>query len=718
MKLHSFFGVMALSLLVITGDSFGQPTTFEQTAGPAGAQVWTFAKGSGNVVLAAASKQVFRTTNKGASWTSSSQSFDFSSQSAIAFDPAGTVAYAVTSSGAYKSTDQGVTWNQVASLTAPSLLSITVNSNGTIIVGTYGAGVFSSSNQGTSWSNSTNGIPVEPGVTDLFPVTRLFRGPSGSVFGITAGGLIRSTDEGSSWTNVSTGSLPQVVAAIAVSAAGTLYATSQAGIFSSADSGNSWNIISGTGGLNITSGTEVATDEGNSILVSGGAGLWFSRNGGASWKSVRAATADVDNALCLLGKNSDFFEGLSKNGVFASHDTCKTWNPSSKGMITASVQAMGADSSGNIFAVADTAELYRSVDQGDTWLPVQSDVLVSHNFTSITATSATELYATAFGTAVYHSTDDGNTWTDITAGSLLIGINKTLMRASCVTPSGTVFLGGFNGTVYRSIDNGLSWSIKRSGIPQDTIKFLTVGSQGYVFAFCTSGVYYTTNNGDAWQLSSNLVTNPLAVTAHSTTGYVYASNADGVYYTNNNGASWLTLSSSLKNITGLVIESPSLFMIAASATAMSTSSSGGSVWFAATFPFASTPTFMYDDAAHQIAYAGTTGSGLYRTQRPSKSGVTMPVPVAWDASVVQNYPNPFAGETTIRYVVPLSSLVRLDMLDITGKEIATLVNEFQTNGEHEISFDAASLHLADGVYMCRLQSEGMTVTKGIVHHSF
>ncbi len=74
----------------------------------------------------------------------------------------------------------------------------------------------------------------------------------------------------------------------------------------------------------------------------------------------------------------------------------------------------------------------------------------------------------------------------------------------------------------------------------------------------------------------------------------------------------------------------------------------------------------------------------------------------------QNYPNPFNPSTTINYSLNQPGLVTLKVYDITGREVATLVNSRENAGDHAVSFDAANL--ASGVYIYTLQSNGLRLT--------
>jgi hypothetical protein len=78
-------------------------------------------------------------------------------------------------------------------------------------------------------------------------------------------------------------------------------------------------------------------------------------------------------------------------------------------------------------------------------------------------------------------------------------------------------------------------------------------------------------------------------------------------------------------------------------------------------------------------------------------------------SLNQNYPNPFNPSTNIHYELPNNGLVTLKVYDELGREVKTLVNQYQTKGRYDINFNADNL--ASGIYFYRLQSGNFISTK-------
>ncbi|MCL5027841.1 MAG: T9SS type A sorting domain-containing protein [Bacteroidetes bacterium] len=75
----------------------------------------------------------------------------------------------------------------------------------------------------------------------------------------------------------------------------------------------------------------------------------------------------------------------------------------------------------------------------------------------------------------------------------------------------------------------------------------------------------------------------------------------------------------------------------------------------------------------------------------------------------QNYPNPFNPSTTISYQLPHAGFVTLKVLDVLGREVKTLVNEYKGIGNYFVSFDASDL--PSGIYIYQLNANGFFSTK-------
>jgi hypothetical protein len=83
----------------------------------------------------------------------------------------------------------------------------------------------------------------------------------------------------------------------------------------------------------------------------------------------------------------------------------------------------------------------------------------------------------------------------------------------------------------------------------------------------------------------------------------------------------------------------------------------------------------------------------------------------------QNYPNPFNPMTTIRYSLAKSTLVKLTIFNLLGQRIKTLVNSFQSAGEHSISWDATddgNNSVNSGIYFYQLTTDFRTFQNKMV----
>jgi hypothetical protein len=81
--------------------------------------------------------------------------------------------------------------------------------------------------------------------------------------------------------------------------------------------------------------------------------------------------------------------------------------------------------------------------------------------------------------------------------------------------------------------------------------------------------------------------------------------------------------------------------------------------------------------------------------------------------IYQNYPNPFNSTSNIKYKISKSSNIRIEVLNVLGRSIQTLLNSKQNPGIYEIFFDASNL--SSGVYFYKITAEGFSETKKMLY---
>jgi hypothetical protein len=149
--------------------------------------------------------------------------------------------------------------------------------------------------------------------------------------------------------------------------------------------------------------------------------------------------------------------------------------------------------------------------------------------------SGGDLFAATFGTGIFRSSDNGATWTQINA--ILPG---TDVRSLLAYP-GFIFAGTNRGVVCtRSTDNGITWTESNSGFLTSTcingLVMVVDSGRNNMFAATYEGVYRSTNNGATWTISRTVSGGVRAVGLVGK--WVYSGGTEGVYRTTDLGGTW------------------------------------------------------------------------------------------------------------------------------------------------------------------------------------
>ncbi|PJA26380.1 MAG: hypothetical protein CO189_11090 [candidate division Zixibacteria bacterium CG_4_9_14_3_um_filter_46_8] len=122
------------------------------------------------------------------------------------------------------------------------------------------------------------------------------------------------------------------------------------------------------------------------------------------------------------------------------------------------------------------------------------------------------------------------------------------------------------------------------------------------------------------------------------------------------------------------------------------------------------PSTIIDDASFEFTVtAGKTGDAdNWNLLGWFNDNSEIPTQLA----LLANYPNPFNASTEIRYSLPAEAKVRLEVFNLLGQKVATLIDGVQVAGQHSIVWDAASM--SSGAYFYSLTTDINTITRKMV----
>ncbi len=265
--------------------------------------------------------------------------------------------------------------------------------------------------------------------------------------------------------------------------------------------------------------------------------IYRSTDSGMHW---RAVPGNWPNVSALLMCDSNLFAGTSGGGVFRSTNFGKHWIASDSGLINSygfvgDINTLAA--SGSILFVGfdgplnGGGDLFRSTNSGESWTPSNSGLPVDGMVRSFAKIGNNLFVGTNHG--IYVSTNDGINWSEVNNGlpmdnpptfvDVLSAGGKNLFAVL-----GSRGLRGAGGGVFCSTNNGASWAIANTGLPDNgsyVSSFAVVGTTIFAADF---GIYRSTNNGAAWsELNTGLPkqSTPWKLLAYG--NYLYAGTQEG-----------------------------------------------------------------------------------------------------------------------------------------------------------------------------------------------
>lgn len=356
--------------------------------------------------------------------------------------------------------------------------------------------------------------------------------------------------------------------------------------------------------------------------------------------------------------NGNLLIGTIGGKIFRTTDNGTTFEHLNVNMNTGFIWSILVNSNGTIFAGTEQG-LYSSTNNGASWSLTS---LAGSDVRAIAKDNNGNLYAGLFGIGIYKSSDNGNNWTLINNGLTSLAVHSIV-----VNQSNEIFVGTLGGGVYSSVDGGVNWNHKP--MSYNFVWALASASNGNLYAGTYgNGVYRSTDNGNTWIRSTSYPANFVYALSVDGNGNLFASSWEaGVFVTNTNSNSWQSVGLGGFGVSSVMVNS-----------------------------------------MNNAVFAGTSnGAVLKLNDSPNSVNGNLEIPNNF--SLEQNYPNPFNPATTIEFSIASREQVTLNIYNVIGELVETLVNEQLEAGSYKINFNG--VNLTSGMYIYHIQAGNFSASK-------
>ncbi len=455
---------------------------------------------------------------------------------------AGTAPVGQSDKGLWYSADAGVTWNFVSGSSGLDLKSAAVMHKASpdsplLYIAKSDGIVLKSTNLGSSWTSTNNQYAAR--------LIRI-RNSDNTIFLASSYGVQRSNDEGESWTSLMNGlgADTDILSLSIQQSSNTLFAGTANSLYKSTDNGSTWKNV---GAMNVSSvfsnGTNTwAVTKDNSYVSKYASSAWtnyYVSSAGADFSAEQVYRNPHNYYIFIAGANAGtaklYRSTVADGTTFSEITTPVTSGGKYNGSIahptvTTSMYLFGGGTVGTQWE-----NLFSSTTGGESWLVKNSPNRTSGTYINdlfVLNIGTATLFAALSNGKVYKSGDDGSSWTEVlNVGS---GYSATSVAID-PNQNTTVYVSATNG-IYKSTNSGIagSWSnvgggssrrvIMSPGFANSTKNVVILSSDG-------TTIRYTLDGGSNWSVGTGNLPTPINDIRREESGTpkVYAATVGGVY---------------------------------------------------------------------------------------------------------------------------------------------------------------------------------------------
>ena len=395
------------------------------------------------------------------------------------------------------------------------------------------------------------------------------------------------------------------------------------------------------------------------------------------------------------------------------------------GLIPAPVLSLEEDAEGQVYAGTDSGvfTVYEGGWSGTGWNYGNANAIATYGDSVYVAGSASDEVFSAGLVPLGRSTPipvtNGCEFWNCNAHSVAATASNTLLVG--LAPGGFGHGGGDFG-IFRSVDGGQTWMDTLADVGEIRSMYDVGGdvvlagvrssAPGHPTpAPGTKGVYRSDDDGQTWTLSNSGLTNTEIRSLYSSGGLDYAGTEDGVF-TSIGGGAWAE--------DGLPGDTVYAFVDAADGLLAGTSSglfrrTATNTWEAYGTGLEDRPVFsllVTEFEGEELIVAGTDAGVYFSRPGLITVGSGQPVQPVSTTRLHAPYPNPAHDLVTLRFDLDQASHVRIRAFDTLGREVAKPVDgQFQA-GSHQTTWRVSGL--ASGVYLLRIEAGDMHSTQRLI----
>jgi len=430
-------------------------------------------------------------------------------------------------------------------------------------------------------------------------------------------------------------------------------------------------------------------------------------NGGLNWTG-----SGLNNANCMCFNEYNNIVAVQLNGgILKSTNSGSNFTSKSFSVTSANLITIQCVSDNVYYAGGNGGTLIKTTNGGKYWFNQQSGInnyIKKIKFTNENVGGAiSPLY-------IIHTTNGGNNWITQKFNNNQTNNDILFLNENTGFVVGSLFL--------KTTDGGDIWNtiaIDTGYLAFSKIYFLNQQT-GYLLG---NRCFKTTNSGINW-VQNNCPYGDDMFFTNQNNGYIVGGNGS-IYRTTNAGINWISCTSptslNLKSITFLD-ENTGYIVGSTTYTDLLKTTNSGLNWYKENLDFRTDVYWLNSISSINNSATFVGAYGIIKSTRKGSSisikDISTPLPSSF--SLFQNYPNPFNPTTSIKYQIKkLSSphalsgeLVQLKIYDILGKVIETLVNEKQSPGTYEVTWDGSNY--PSGVYFYKLTAGDFVETKKMI----